>query len=87
MIDLDKLDEYTRKRVESDAAESPRKKNATNKFLECFYLLKVCRADEFFSNPELYDNVITFIESTCGRNKETRQEISIIKQIKEENCK
>ena len=86
MIDLEKLDEYTRKRVESDVAEMRRRKTTTEKFLEGIFLAKICRTDDFLRNPIIYDELEKYTEATGGRTKSTRRQLAVIKLIKEEQC-
>lgn len=86
MIDLDKLDEYTRKRVESDIAEMKRRDNATDKFLKEIFLSKICNVDEFLSDARTYDILKDYTEKTGGKTKSTRLQLAVIKRMKEKNC-
>lgn len=86
MIDLDKLDEYTRKRVEYETGETNKCSDALDKYLESIYLTKVCRLDEFFSNPDTYDDLAKLFEKTGGHTKSTRRMLAVIRQRKKEKC-
>lgn len=91
LVDLSKLDEYTRRRILRDLADFKDDKEAFMSLLKQIYLEVICRTnqklslDAFLSLTGIYEAFEDYL-ATFPNIKAKRRRLSVVQNCKEQNC-